>query len=41
LAYQKARGYGKPDDYVFFPEEKIAAWCSTSSVGCSIGYWRT
>jgi integrase len=22
LAYQKARGYGKPDDYVFFPEEK-------------------
>jgi len=22
LAYQTARGYGKPDDYVFFPEEK-------------------
>ena len=22
LTYQKARGYGKPDDYVFFPEEK-------------------
>ncbi len=21
-AYQKARGYGKPEDYVFFPEEK-------------------
>lgn len=21
LAYQQARGYGKPDDYVFFPEE--------------------
>jgi integrase len=21
LAYQKARGYGRPDDYVFFPEE--------------------
>lgn len=21
-AYQKARGYGKPDDYLFFPEEK-------------------
>jgi hypothetical protein len=22
LAYQTSRGYGKPDDYVFFPEEK-------------------
>jgi integrase len=22
LAYQTARGYGKPDDYVFFPEEQ-------------------
>lgn len=22
LAYQTARGFGKPDDYVFFPEEK-------------------
>ncbi len=22
LAYQKSRGYGQPDDYVFFPEEK-------------------
>lgn len=34
LDYQRSRGYGKPDDYVFFPEVvnrravlDIAGWC--------------
>lgn len=38
LAYQKGRGYGEPDDYVFFQKSRIDGWCWTSQAGHLTGY---
>jgi len=37
LAHQTTKGFGKPDDYVFFPEEKTDCVVSIPSDGCLTG----